>query len=104
VKLSARAVARHLLADEVFIEQVVTQDNETIPTRVAVGKGFKPWREAAAKVFLFANQRARYGVRLSYMNGSLPPSFKATNGFQIGFVIESADDKSSGSAASAPIQ
>jgi hypothetical protein len=99
VEFSARAVARRLFTDEVFIEQLTNADNETVPTRVSVGRGTKIWREVDAKVFLFSTAIARYGLRLAYMNGSLPPTFKPTKGMTFGFVVETADDMSSGRPA-----
>jgi hypothetical protein len=101
VEMSARAVVRHLFADETFIEQVTNADHETVPSRVSLGTGTKMWREVDAKVFLFSNANARYGVRVAYMNGSLPPTFKPTKGFTFGFIVESADDTSSGKPANA---
>jgi hypothetical protein len=99
VELSARAVFRRLYADETIIEQITNENNETIPARVQVAKGNRPWREADAKVFLFATDKARYGFRLSYMRGSLPPTYKETKGFTFGFVVETADDRSDNKSA-----
>jgi hypothetical protein len=100
VELSYQGIARHLLTDEVFIEDLVTENNQTVSNRVSVGRGTKGWQQVDAKVFLLSTPTARYGVRLAYMKGSLPPSFKSTKAFQFGFMIESADDSSSGQPAS----
>lgn len=100
VELTARTVFRRLWSDEVFIEEVTDEQGESVPQRIGIGSGWKPWRQFDAKLLLFATENARYGLRLAYMNGSLPPAFKPTRGFTFGFVVETADDRSDGESAS----
>lgn len=66
---------------------------------VTVGSGNKAWRQADLKVFLFGDGTKRYGLKVSYNNGQLPPAFTPTRGFQFGMVVESSDDKQGGGAA-----
>jgi hypothetical protein len=77
----------------------ITRPSSRANTRVRVAQGNGPWHEADAKVFLFATDKARYGLRLSHMRGSLPPTFKETKGLTFGFVAETADDRSDGKSA-----
>lgn len=54
--------------------------------------GHRPWYEANLLMYLAEAPSGRYGFRLTYSNGSLPPSFAVTKSFQFGFVYETADD------------
>lgn len=57
--------------------------------------GYRPWYEADLLVYLAEMPSGRYGFRLAYTNGSLPPSFAITKSFQFGFVFETADNAKS---------
>jgi|GEM_PF-3942331 len=84
---------RHLFHNEVFT------DTTSGSKAITIGKGDKSWTEANLKVFLFGDEKARYGFRVSYSKGGLPPAFTPTRGFQYGFVIETTDDKTNGQPA-----
>lgn len=101
VELNLGYVNRHLFSSEVFTQETM-EDGETIRKLVTVGKGNRAWRQADLKVYLFGNERARYGVKFSYHNGQLPPAFTPTKGFQFGLVIESPDDTQGSEAANKP--
>lgn len=101
VEVNLGYVNRHLFSSEVFTQETM-EDGETIRKLVTVGKGNRAWRQADLKVYLFGNESARYGVKLSYHNGQLPPAFTPTKGFQFGLVIESPDDTQGGEAANKP--
>jgi hypothetical protein len=98
VELNLGYVNRHLFSDEVFTQET-KKDGKTTNKLVTVGRGNKAWRQADLKVFLFGDSSKRYGVKVSYNNGQLPPAFTPTKGFQFGMVIESSDDKQGGGAA-----
>jgi hypothetical protein len=53
--------------------------------------GRKPWYQASLKVYLVETPKGKYGVQLSYNNGSLPPAFSNTKSFQFGFLFETSD-------------
>lgn len=55
--------------------------------------GYRPWYQADLLVYVAESSSGRYGIRLSYNNGSLPPSFTVAKSFQFGFVFETSDDK-----------
>ena len=67
--------------------------------RCAAGRRNRAWRQPDLKVFLFGDGTKRYGLKVSYNNGQLPPAFTPTKGFQFGLVVESSDDKQSGEPA-----
>jgi hypothetical protein len=98
VELNLGYVNRHLFRDEVFT-QATMKDGITTNKLVTVGRGNKAWRQADLKVFLFGDGTKRYGLKVSYNNGQLPPAFTPTKGFQFGMVVESSDDKQSGEPA-----
>jgi hypothetical protein len=58
---------------------------------LTVSKGYHPWYQVALKVYLVDSPKGKYGVQLTYKNGSLPPAFAETKAFQFGFLFESAD-------------
>jgi hypothetical protein len=88
VELNLAYVNRHLFKKEVFTEAA---ESGTAPKITSIGEGNRAWRQADLKLFLFGDQKARYGFKVTYMNGSLPPAFTPTKGFQYGFVVESTD-------------
>lgn len=98
IEFSGGFVNRTLFNSEVFTEATTDAGENKIKT-VTIGKGNKAYRQANLKVFLFGNEKARYGVNLSYMNGRLPPAFAPTKGFQFGLLVESTDDTKGGEPA-----
>ena len=53
--------------------------------------GHRPWYQADLKIYVAEAASGRYGARLTYNNGSLPPEYARTKSFQFGFVFETAD-------------
>jgi len=58
---------------------------------LTVNKGYRPWYQAALKVYLAESPKGKFGFQLTYQNGSLPPAFATTKAFQFGFLYESSD-------------
>jgi hypothetical protein len=100
IEFNAAFVNRTLFNSEIFTEATTDAGENKIKT-VSIGKGNKAYRQANLKVFLFGNDKARYGVNLSYMNGRLPPAFAPTKGFQFGLLVESTDDQQNDKPANA---
>jgi hypothetical protein len=94
VELNLAYAIRHLFESEVFTDTAANGGKSS-----TIGKGNKPWKQADLKLFLFGDEKARYGFKVSYMNGFLPPAFSRTKGFQYGFIVETTDDKTNGQAA-----
>jgi len=67
-------------------------DNNT-NAATSTGDGIRMYGEAALKIYVGQTSSARYGVRLSYNRGSLPPVFARVNSFQLGFMFETTDDR-----------
>lgn len=88
VELNLAYVNRHLFKKEVFTEAA---ESGTAPKITRIGEGNRAWRQADLKLFLFGDEKARYGFKVTYMNGSLPPAFTPTKGFQYGFIVETTD-------------
>jgi len=100
IELDLGYVNRHLFNDEVATEAAKVGGKDTIKT-INVVKGNKAWRQADLKMFFFSDEKARYGFKLSYSHGQLPPTFTFAKGFQFGFLVESKDDKSNGASVNA---
>jgi len=99
VELNLGYVNRYLFTNEVITQESM-KDGQTTKKLVTVEDGNKAWRQADLKVFLFGNDKQRYGVKFSYSKGQLPPTFTPTKGFQFGVVIESKDDTKGGQPVS----
>jgi hypothetical protein len=93
--LDVQVVDRHLFFQEVAFDQSTMKST-------AVTKGDKPYFQADAKVFLFETPSSRYGFKLSYNRGSLPPEYNSVSSFQFGFVIETTDGDTSKDALPSP--
>lgn len=85
VELDAQFVGRYLFRREVMFDQ------ETMKN-ISTTKGLKPWTQVDLKAYVVDVPSGRFGLKLGYKKGSLPPVFAATNSFQFGFVYETADD------------
>jgi hypothetical protein len=85
VEADIRGVDRYLFLREVMFD-------ETTKMNTMTDKGNKPWFQLDGKFFLADTPNGRFGLKISYNRGSLPPVFADTNSFQFGFIIESADD------------
>lgn len=98
VSLDLGFVNRYLFQNEVRLEDITDADGVKLQ-RMSVIHGNQEWAQADLKVYLLSDARARYGVKLSYHHGQLPPAYAPTNGFQFGFFVETKDDQSDGAAA-----
>jgi hypothetical protein len=86
VELDVNAVVRDRFLNEAVFNNAANTINST-------GKGIRAYGEAAVKVYVGQTSSGRYGVRLSYNRGSLPPVFARVKSFQFGFMFESSDDR-----------
>jgi hypothetical protein len=59
-----------------------------------ITNGFREYVEIALKLYVGQSSAGRYGLKLSYDRGSLPPVFARVKTFQFGFLFESAEDSS----------
>jgi hypothetical protein len=55
-------------------------------------KGFHGYAQVDFKVFLLQTSAGRYGFKLSFNRGRLPPVYAQVNSFDFGFLVESGDD------------
>jgi len=83
-ELEAGVVNRFLFLNEIHYD-TATKTNSTIHN------GNKPYFYADAKVFVVESSSGRYGVKISYNRGSLPPVYAPVKSFQFGFLFESAN-------------
>jgi hypothetical protein len=72
VELDVAYVNRWIHSPEPVLQDVV-KDGKKVQQQVTIGKSTRPWRQADLKVFLFGNDKIRYGLKVSYANGSLIP-------------------------------
>jgi hypothetical protein len=86
VEINAGGVERYLFFKEINYNSTTKKDSST-------GKGSRPYFQSDVKVFFAENAKGRYGLRMAYTRGSLPPVFADVKSFQFGFVYETADDK-----------
>ncbi len=92
VDLDLGMVQRYLFFKE-------AQVSSTPGVATTFNNGRKPWYQASLKLYLVDTPKAKYGVQLSYDNGSLPPAFSNTKSFQFGFLIETSDGEDAKPAA-----
>jgi hypothetical protein len=81
-ELELGVVERFLFLKEIHYD-AATKSNSTILD------GSKPYFHADAKLFVAESSPGRYGVRISYNRGSLPPVYARVKSFQFGFLFES---------------
>src|ERR1035438_303462 len=86
VEINAGGVERYLFFKEINYDSTTKKDSTT-------GKGSRPYFQSDVKVFFAEDAKGRYGLRMAYTRGSLPPVFANVKSFQFGFVYETADDK-----------
>jgi hypothetical protein len=84
VDLNVAAVNRHLF----FHEARYNSETKMVDTTT---DGNHPWVQVDMKVYMGEVTQGRYGVKLSYQRGRLPPVFAQTKTFQFGFVFETRD-------------
>jgi hypothetical protein len=88
VELAAGFVDRYLF----FREARFDNSTNTIST---TQKGNRPWAQVDLKFYVGETDSARYGFKLTYQRGSLPPVFADTKVFQFGFLYETKSNASS---------
>jgi hypothetical protein len=84
VDLDANGVFRQLFLDEYMYDAQTKMSDHT-------GKGGRGYGQIDFKVFAGQTDKGRYGIKLSYNRGSLPPAFARVKSFQFGFLWESND-------------
>ena len=83
-ELESGVVERYLFLKEIHYD-AATKTNSTI------GNGSKPYFYTDAKLFVVETSAGRYGVKVSYNRGRLPPVYAEVKSFQFGFLFESAN-------------
>ena len=71
-----------------FFKEPYTAAANAVPV---LADGHRPWYEANLLIYVAEAPGGRYGFRLDYKNGSLPPNFVVVKTFQFGFVFETKD-------------
>jgi hypothetical protein len=84
LELNVAGVSRHLFRNELQY----TAGTDKVDRVVT---GWRPWAQIDLKLMLAENEKGRYGLKLTYQNGSLPPVFANTRAIQFGIVYESND-------------
>jgi hypothetical protein len=85
IELDTKFVGRYLFRREIMFDQATMMN-------IATTKGFKPWTQIGLNAYVVDTPSGRFGLRLAYKKGSLPPVFSPTNSFQFGLLFETADD------------
>jgi hypothetical protein len=83
-EVEAGVVDRFLFLKEIHYD-TATKTNSTILD------GNKAYFHADAKLFVVESSAGRYGVKMSYARGSLPPVYAPVKSFQFGFLFESVN-------------
>jgi len=83
-EIEAGVVERYLFRKEIYY-------NAATKTNASIVDGSKPYFYADAKLFMVESSAGRYGVKISYNRGSLPPVYANVKSFQFGFLFESAN-------------
>jgi hypothetical protein len=89
IELAMNGVGRNLF----FKESSYNSETKTTDTTV---KGVRAYGQVDLKLYVGQTDKARYGIKLSYNRGSLPPVFARVRSFQFGFLFETTDDKTKG--------
>jgi hypothetical protein len=84
VELSGDGVLRNLFRAEAMWDEKAKAVNRT-------GKGVRAYGQLDLKLYVGDAGSGRYGVKLSYARGNLPPVFARVKTFQFGFLWESKD-------------
>jgi len=85
VELDAQFVGRYLFKSEIMFDEATMKN-------ISTTTGLKPWSQVGLNAYIADTPSGRFGFKLSYKKGSLPPVFSPTNSFQFGFLFETADD------------
>jgi hypothetical protein len=85
VELDMNGVMRNLF----FAEAMYNKETKAVDR---TGRGVRGYGQVDLKLYMGETAKARYGLKLSYNRGSLPPAFARVKSFQFGFLWESNDD------------
>jgi hypothetical protein len=88
IELDIQAIDRYLFRNEVAFDEANSM-------ATAISRGNKPWYQADLKVFFVNSEQGRFGFRVNFIRGKLPPAFADTKGFTFGVIFETADEDSS---------
>jgi hypothetical protein len=91
VELDVNGVLRQLF----LTESRFNADTKKVDTTT---NGLHPYGQVDLKVFIGESAAGRYGFKLSFNRGRLPPVYAQVNSLQFGFVIESVDDDAQATA------
>jgi len=86
VELSGEGALRNLFFEEAMWDATTKAISKT-------GKGVRAYGQLDLKIYVGENDRGKFGLKLSYNRGSLPPVFAKVKSFQFGFLWESNEDK-----------
>jgi hypothetical protein len=86
IELDANAVLRYLFADE-------SRFNSETNSIDLTDDGAHSYSQVDLKVFFGVSIAGRYGLKLSYNRGRLPPVFAQVKSFEFGFLLESGEDE-----------
>jgi len=84
IDLSVSGVQRYLFTNELAYDQATK-------TSTTIAKGGRGYIQADLKMYIANTSAGRYGFKLSFTRGSLPPVYNSVSGLQFGVVVESAD-------------
>jgi hypothetical protein len=85
LEIDINAVMRQLFLTE-------SRFNDETNVTDTTDKGFHGYAQIDFKVFLVQTSASRYGFKLSFNRGRLPPVYAQVNSFDFGFLVESGDD------------
>lgn len=88
VDLEINVVFRDLF----FAEALYNKDTKKVDR---TGKGVRAYGQAEIRLYVGQSSAGRFGMRLSYNRGSVPPVYARVKSFQFGFLFESAEDSRS---------
>jgi hypothetical protein len=86
LELSGEGVLRNLFFPEAMWDAKTKAVTNT-------GKGVRAYGQLDLKVYVGESDKGRYGLKLSFIRGSLPPVYAGVKTFQFGFLWESKDAK-----------
>jgi hypothetical protein len=91
VEVEVNGVLRHLFLTESRFNEEAKQTDTT-------DDGLHPYGQVDVKLFVGESTAGRFGVKLSYNRGRLPPVYAEVKSFTFGFLIESGGDDAKANA------
>ena len=85
IELEANALARYL-----FLNEAMYNSNSKLFNTVS--NGVRGYLGVDLKLYVGQSSSARYGIKMTYALGSLPPTFARVKTFQLGLLYETRDD------------